>query len=267
MIQPIALKRLRPGNVMVKNPPLNMNTRREFVSPKNVLQPFHTLSVKVNRYFTDVNGTLVDKADAGLIAAGMAVNYPVFVLGQWDKESGYKAGLNIVAPLVPYYLTFVNGFGMTSNQIVTPFSGLNTIQPLLKAGDIVQVYADSLTAPTYFAWIVISGSVSGMASVLANCSSRQKDNRLMRLNCFEINFIADFTLQLPEAWHFVHVDNLGNVKDNQITYNMFNDPFNVLPNVLTFPTEFEFNQYIGIYLYMVLGVDTMNFNFNFKITE
>jgi len=48
---------------------------------------------------------------------------------------------------------------------------------------------------------------------------------------------------------------------------MFNNPFNVLPDVLTISTEFTFNQYIGIYLYMVLGVDSMQVNFNFKITE
>ena len=89
----------------------------------------------------------------------------------------------------------------------------------------------------------------------------------MRLRCDEINLIADFTAQLPEAWHYVHVDNLGNIKDNQVSYNMFLNPFDVLPNVLNLPTEFILNQYIGIYLNMVLAVDTMSVNFNFKIFE
>ncbi len=261
------LKQLRPGNVKVTNAPLNMNSHREILSSRNTLQPFHSLGVKVNRYFTDVDGRILAKNNAGLIAAGMAVNYPVFMLGQWDKESGYKAGLNIVPPFVSYYMTFVNGFGMTSNQIVTPFSGVNGIQPLLKNGDIVSVYTDNLLAPNYFCWMVVSSNVSGIASILNNSSTRQKDNRLMKLFCYEINLICNFQLQLSEAWHYVNVDNLGNVKDDQITYNMFNDPFNVLPDVLTFPTQFEFNQYIGIYLYMVLAIDTMSFNFNFKILE
>lgn len=263
------LKNLRPGNVAVINTPLDMNTRREYINPQSVLQPLHTLQTKVARYFTDVDGAILAKTDAGLVAAGMAVNYPVFMLGQWDKESGYKAGLNIVPPQgsAKYYLTFVNGYGMTSNQIVTPFSGFNGIQSLLKNGDVVQVYTDDLVSPNYFAWIVVSSNVTGLASVLNNLGTKQDDNRLMKLWCYEINLVTDFNLQLSEAWHYCHVDNLGNVKDNQITYNMFNNPFNVLPNVLPLATEFFLNQYIGIYLYMVLGVDSMSVNYNLKIVE
>lgn len=267
--EPRQLKNLRPGNVAVINKPIDMNSKREFVNPQSVLQPLHTLSTVVKRYFTDVDGRLLAKNNAGLVAAGMAVSYPVFMLGQWDKESAYKAGLNIVPPLgnAKYLQTFVNGYPLTTNQIVTPYSGVNAIQPLLKNGDIVQVYTDDLTAPNYFAWIVISSNVTGLASVLSNLGTRQDDNRLMKLFCYEINLITDFTLQLSEAWHYCHVDNLGNVKDNQVTYNMFNNPFNVLPNVLPLATEFILNQYIGIYLYMVLGVDTMSVNYNLKIVE
>ncbi len=267
MIKTTILKRIRPGNVRVIDRPLNMNSRREIVEPGSPLQPSHTMSVNVARYFTDVDGRIVAKNDAGLVAAGMAVKYPVFLLGQYDKESGYKAGLSIVPPIVPYYMTFINGFGMTSNQIVTPFSGFNEIQPLLKAGDIVQVFTDNLAAPNYFAWIVMSCNVSGLASILANVGTRQNDNRLMKLYCNEINFIGNFPEQLNEAWHYVNLDNLGNAKDNQVTYNMFNNPFNVLPDVLTIATEFLFNQYIGIYLYMVLAVDNMSVNFKFNIVE
>lgn len=269
MNRPIALKRIRPGNISVIDRPLNMNSRREFVSSKNTLQNRHTLSIKVNRYFTDVDGRILAKNDAGLVAAGMADKYPVFMLGQWDKESGYKAGLNVVPPLssAKYLQTFINGYPLTTNQILTPYSGVNEIQPLLKSGDIVQVYTDSLINPTYFCFIVLSSNVSGLASVMANMGTNQRDNRLMRLYCSDINLITDFSAQLSEAWHYVHIDNLGNVKDDQVTYNMFNSPFNVLPEVLTIQTEFEFNQYIGIYLYMALAVDSMSVNFNFQIIE
>ncbi len=266
---PIPLKRIRPGNVAVVDRPINMNTKREFVNPQSVLQPLHTFQTKVARYFTDVDGRLLAKNDAGLVAADMAVSYPVYMLGQWDKQSAYKAGQNIVPPVggAKYLQTFVNGFPMTSNQIVTPFSGVNALQPLLKPGDIVTVYTDDLTNPTYFAWIVLSSNVTGLNSVLENLGTTQNDNRLMKLFCYEINLVTDFSLQLSEAWHYCHVDNLGNVKDNQITYNMFNNPFNVLPNVLTLATEFFLNQYIGIYLYMVIGVDQMSVNYNLKIVE
>lgn len=269
MIIPRELKRIRPGNVMVRNASLNMNSKREFVGAENTLQPLHTLSLNVTRYFTDVNGTILAKNDAGLVAAGMTQKYPVFMLGEFDKMSGYKIGQNIVPPkgIVKYYLTFVNGYGMTTNQIVTPFSGVNDVQQMIKLGDIVQVYTDNLLSPNYFCFIVLSGETTGLASLMGNLGTKQNDNRLMKLHCYEIRLITDFIQQLPEAWNYVYADNLGNFKSNQITYNMFNNPFNVLPDVLTVSTEFDFNQYIGIYLYMVLAVDKMSVNFNFKIIE
>jgi len=254
---------------MVRNAPLQMNPKREYPDPSNTLQNLHTLSVNVTRYFTDVNGTLLDKNDAGLVAANMAVNYPVLVMGQWDLEGGYAVGQKVCPPLggAKYYMTFINGKGLTSQQICSTFSPANQIQSLLRIGDIVQVYTDNLQAPNYFVWIVLTSNAFPLASVMKNFSTKQDDNRLMKLFCYQINFKANFMLQLPEVWHYVNVDNLGAYKDNQITYNMFNNPMNVLPDFLTLQTEFLFNQYIGIYLYMVIGVDTMNFNFNLKMIQ
>lgn len=270
MIQSIPLKRLRPGNVIVKDTPVNMDSVRQYPSAKGPLvNARHSVSVVATRYFTDVNGAVLSKADAGLVAADMVHEYPVFLLGQFDKEGGYKVGHNILPPVgaAKYMQTFVNGYPLTTQQICSPYSPFNTIQRRIKQGDIVQVYADDPNAPTYFCFIVLSNPRQAYSSILANLSTKQNDNRLMKLYCHEVQFKADFQLQLQNAWHYVTVDNLGTFDDNQITYNQFNNPMNVLPDVLTIATEFTFNQYIGIYMYMSSDVDTMSFNFNLKMIE
>lgn len=269
MIRPIPLKALRPGNTKVVNPQLPMNVPREYPDPSNTLQYRHSLPVNVARIFTTVDGTIITKTNPVVIAAKMDVSYPVFLLSQFDREGGYSIGQKVVPPLggAKYLMTFVNGYGLTTNQICTPYSPFNTIQSQLKIGDIVQVYTDNLQSPNCFCFIVLTSTTQPMSSILANMSTRQVDNRIMKLYCENVLFKADFALQLSEPWHYVNIDNLGTYKDNQITYNMFYDPFNVLPDVLKITTEFTMNQYLGVYLYMVLGVDIMSFNFNLKMIQ
>src|SRR5689334_4319081 len=138
---------------------LPMDRRQEQLSDVDAgstLQRKHAMPVIVNRYFTDANGTVISKANAGLVAAGMATDYPLFVLGEFDRQGGYKTGQSILSPInvpgttSPVFLTsFVNGSPFTSNNIVTAFSPFNTIQPILKPGDIVTVWVDNLSVPTY----------------------------------------------------------------------------------------------------------------------
>lgn len=270
MIKSPPLKQLRPGNFRQIPPTIDMNQRREFVGPQSVLQPWHTVAIKVARYFTDVNGTVIDKTDAGLIAAGMVESYPVFILGEWDRQGGYRVGLSICPPIgnIRPLITFVNGVTGTSHNYITPFSIFNTIQQRLNIGDIVQVFVNDISSPSYFAWIVYSNNVAPLASIIANLATTQDDRRLMKLKATEINFVCtNFTLQLSEQWNYYHVDNIGRIKNNGISYNMFNTPMRVLPNVLTFQTSFDINQYVGIATYIISDIDEMTFNINTALTE
>lgn len=245
-----------------------MTPRQETIGPHSVLQPWHTIPIQVRRLFTTVDGQLVDKADAGLIAAGMVKKYPVYVLGTWDREGGYAVGLNINPPKPgTYSLTvFVNGAPFTSHNVCTPYSALNEIQNQLQRGDICHVFTNDLANPTYFAWIIYSANTAPLASILANLSTTQKDRRLGRLFCDDINFVAsDYINQLSEVWNYYHVDNIGRPNVQQISYAQFNDPMQVLPNVLTFKTNFEVDQYIGIATYIIPSIDEMTFNINTQI--
>lgn len=245
-----------------------MNQRRETVNPLSVLQPWHTIPIKVTRYFTDANGTVLPIADAGLVASGMVQNYPVFVLGEWDRQGGYRIGLNItpaVDPSKPLAI-FANGVNGTTHNYITPFSPANTLQQRLNIGDVVHVFYEA--SATYFCWIVYSNPVAPTSAILANLSSSQNDGRLMKLKAHAINFVcSNFRLQLNEAWNCYHVDNIGRLKNNQIPNAAFDSPMQVAPNVLKFDIDFDINQYVGIATYIIPSIDTMTFNIETQIKQ
>lgn len=268
MVHARQLKQLRSGNILIDAAPVNMNQRRETVNPYSVLQPWHTIPIKVTRYFTDNQGTILDIANAGLVASGMVQNYPVFVLGEWDRQGGYRIGLNIcpaVEPSKPLAI-FANGVNGTTNNYITPFSPFNNLQSRLNIGDIVHVFYES--TGTYFCWIVYSNPVAPTSAILANLSSTQDDGRLMRLHAHAINFVCNnFRLQLNEAWNFYHVDNIGRFKTNQMPIAAFDSPMQVAPNVLKFEAMFDINQYVGIATYIIPTIDTMTFNIETQIKQ
>lgn len=254
-------------------PTLNM-TRRPVqtsdVSAGSVLQGKHCLPVIATRYFTDVNGTIIDKADAGLVAAGMATSYPLFVLGEFDREGGYRTGLSQVSPVnvagfdPPKYLTsFVNGVTGTSHSVVTPFSPFNTIQPQLKNGDLVTVYVDNAATPNYYCFMVLTNNYAAMSSIMSNLKSSQADRRLGKLFVYEINWYSlEAQWELP--FNFIQSDNLGTWTNNPVQPSTFKTPFNVLEGFITVKTAFMLDQFMELAVLFLLASDTMSFNFNIQ---
>lgn len=251
----------------VNNPSLPMTRRQEQLSEVaagSTLQKRHSLPVIVTRYFTDVNGTIIPKADAGLVAAGMAVDYPIFLLGEFDREGGYKTGLMTLnaIPAVPY-TSFVNGVTGTSNNVITPFSPFNTIQGQLKPGDLCMVYTDNVITPTYFAWIVQTNNYAALSSILSNLKSIQMDRRLGPLFCYEINWYAPES-QWDRALHFIQSDNLGTWTDNQVQPYIFKTPFNVQQGFITVSCNFTVDQFMEIATMFEIATDQMSFNLNIE---
>lgn len=252
----------------INNPSLPMTRRQEQLSEVaagSTLQKRHSMPVIVTRYFTDVNGTIISKADAGLVAAGMNVNYPVYLLGEFDRQGGYKTGLLTVLPTFPAvpYTSFVNGVTGTSNNVVTPFSPFNTIQGQLKPGDLVMIYVDNVVTPTYFSWIVQTNNYAALSSILGNLKSIQADRRLGPLFCYEINWYAPES-QWDQVLHFLQSDNLGTWADNQIQPYIFKTPFNVQQGFITIACNFTVDQFMEIATTFEIGTDQMSFNFNIE---
>lgn len=253
--------------------PINMTPAREQLSEVDAgstLQRKHSMSLSAKRYFTDVNGTVLSKADAGLVAAGMATAYPLFLLGEFDRQGGYKTGLATLQPVqVPgttppvIFTTFVNGATGTSNNVVTPLSPFNTIQALLKQGDIVVVYTDNVQTPTYFCFMVVSNPYAAMSSIMANLVSSQADRRLGPLWCYEINWYAP-AAQWEKPLNFITSDNLGTWRNNPVQPYIFDTIYNALPDFITVKTSFVLDQFMLIALMYDLATDNMTFNFNIQ---
>lgn len=244
---------------------LPMTRRQEQTSDidaGSTLQRKHSMPITVKRFFTDVNGTIIAKTDVVLVASGIVENYPVYLLGEFDRQGGNKTGIQNLRPVIAKpYMNFVNGCGNTSQNVVTPFSPFNTIQSQLNIGDIVNVWTDNVLAPNYFAWIVQSNAYASLASILGNLKSTQSDKRFGPLFVYELNWYA-LEAQWDQALHFIQSDNLGTFTDNQVQAYIFKTPFNVQEGFITVKTSFIMDQFILVAVMMEVATDTMNFNFN-----
>src|SRR5712672_3291926 len=83
----------------------------------------YTFAVNVKRFYTNVDGSLVAKA---AVPAALKLKFPVFMLGDFDRQGGYRIGLQAVPPFPGafYLLSFVNGAGFGTYNVVG-FSGFD----------------------------------------------------------------------------------------------------------------------------------------------
>jgi hypothetical protein len=257
------LSLIRPSRVRNARRPMDFNKEWTQVGPKSVLQPVQTIPLLVRKFYTDVNGTVIDKTTA---PAALQIKMPVFFLGDFDRMGAYRTALQVVPPVAGCFFlqSFINGSGATVFDIVgvNPFSD---IQTQLNPGDMVNVFTDSLTAPNYYVWTVIGGTYASMASIIGNTSSSQQDGRLGQLNVDYINLYVDSTtLQLYQPLNFTRLFNTGTFRNDSVNPSMFKTPFNKLRNLVTLDTQFIIDQYIGINFYMGYDTDTVQMDLILK---
>jgi len=219
----------------------------------------HTLPLTVRRYYTDIDGILIDKS---LVPATLKVAYPVYVLGTFDKNGGYAVGNKMLPPIngSQYIMSYVHGIGVT----FLSFTGLNNIYTRLTLGDIVHIFTDNIVNPNYFIWIVQSNNAGAIGSIIDNVETVQKDNRIGKLWVESINYFSDSITQYTEPLHIIQVDNLGTPRDNQLQPSMFQSPDQYLNDFTDIKLRFYIDQYIGIYTYLLFNTDSLNLNFRLQ---
>lgn len=243
---------------------VDISIKKQTVNPATVLVRNHTIPIQIKKIYSDVDGIVIDK---NTIPANLQVRVPVFLLGEFDRLGGYSIGLQNIAPdlNLKYLMTFVNGFGATSANVVG-FSGVNTVQQQLKVGDIVTVFTDDILAPSYFIWIVVQNNYSSIASIVGNMKSIQNDRRIGPIIIHEINYRADNDLQLGEGLQIVHYSNIGTWKANQIDpLGIYRTPFDVqtgLVRIVVNPVSLD--QYIGINTNMLFASDVLTMDLKIK---
>lgn len=220
----------------------------------------HSVPLKISRYYTNVDGVVLDK---NTVPAALQTKYPVLLLGQFDRQGGYKKSLNSVPTMEGtfFYMTFVQGI----NSPFLSFTGVNTIKSKIKTGDIIEVYTDNLEAPNYFIWFVISAEPVSIASIISNTESTQNDGRIGTLFVKNYNYVVDNNNQYYEPIHYTRFDNIGNYRDEQIQPHIFITPSVQQSGILTIDTDFKLDQYIGINIYFLF--ETNEITLTLKVVQ
>jgi hypothetical protein len=218
-------------------------------------QPFFgtaSLTVNINKYYTDVDGAIIAKATA---PAALKNPIPIFMLGNFDRNGGYGIGQRTLSFQGAYLLmTYVHGVGQ-------PFlwdSGLNTVQSEFVDGDIITVFTDSISAPTGFVFIQQTISYGGLSSVLENNFSN-----IMKVN--KIALQVDNEDQLSQGWQIVRFDPLGLFQQEGFNIIQFRPTFYKLTDFIELALSFDLTPMIGINFLMTYTSDLIQVNF--KVTK
>jgi len=220
-----------------------------------------TISITVTRYYTNVDGQILDKNDPAVPAA-LQVAFPVYMLGNFDRMGANRIGAKSVpTPLTAFFLTtFTWGFG--AQQPFLTFTGLSEIKAKIFNGDIVTVYTDSLDAPTCFAWIVQSSQDGApVASIIGNTESVQDDGRVGQMNVTGVNFFTDNENQLLQDWQIIHADNTGQFRSQTFQPNLYKTPEYAINRFVDLDLRFKLTQYFGINFYITFESSTLSLRF------
>lgn len=260
----ITFQKRRPnGNIFPDGTYLDISTKQRAPAFNNPYVKCHSIPVTIKRYFTDVNGTIVDK---NTVPDALKTFYPFFVFGEFDRQGGYGMSLKALAPdpSTKYLLSFVNGNAFMSQMIAGGFSGVNDIKNFIAVGDLVHVYTDDNQNPNYFIWIVQTFNQGSLGSVLNNAASAQKDGLIGPITLESWKFHADNENQFGQPFWLIRSTNITTIQVNQLQPNVFKDPFVEQINLIEVTASFNLDQYLGIGVKFLFDTDiiTMNFKLN-----
>lgn len=243
---------------------IDISIKQQTVNARSVLVRDHTIPINIKKYYSDVDGIVFNK---NLVPNALQVKIPVFLLGDFDKQGGYKVGLQNIAPEqnLKYLMTFVNGLGCNVSNVIG-YTGVSTIQNFINIGDIVQVYTDNVVSPSIFIWIVIQNTYASIASIIGNSESIQNDRRIGPIFVHEINYLADNDNQLRESLQIVHYSNIGTWKANQIDpLGIYRTPFDVQTGLVRIQVKpFSLDQYLGINTNLLFETEKLSLDFKIK---
>jgi len=252
------------GQFFPKGTYLDFGTKLRRPEIDNPYMRDHSIQIRVKRFFTDVNGTIINKNAAPL---PMQVEYPFYLFGDFDRQGGYSIGLKTLGPVstTKYLMTFVNGHGLTS-AIIIGFTGANTIQSQLAVGDIIHVFCDDTQNPTFFVWVVLHNGFGSLASIIGNSETTQQDGLIGPIYVKSFHYASDNVRQFDYPYYFVRYTNITAWKNDQVQPMMFKDPFTEQEKLLNVQVEFGLDQYLGIAQYFLFDTEIIDFNFKIKIT-
>jgi hypothetical protein len=245
---------------------IDLNIKRQPINARSVLVRDHTIPVLVKKLYTDVDGVVIAK---NTIPVAMQKKVPAFLLGEFDRQGGYKIGAQATGldAGLKYLMSFINGNGAGIHSVVG-FSGLATIGNYIATGDIVTVFCDSLINPGYFVWIIVQNNYASIASIIGNTESSQNDRRIGPIVITEFHIQTDTESQLSQAIKILHYSNIGTWRTNSIDpLGMYRTPMDVQEGLIRIPVKPLFlDQYFGLAFNMLYECDEMHIDFK-VVTE
>lgn len=219
-----------------------------------------SLPIVIKRFFTDVNGVIVDKA---AVPAALQVSYPVWMFGEFDRMGGFNLANKNTPPNpgTPYLCTFIYG---VNNPLFFGFSGASDIQGKLQIGDIVNIFTDNLIAPNYFIWIVQSCPTKPLASILQNISNLAKEGKYEFLRSSAIDFYTDEATQYDVNLQWITYNYIGLVKTNNLEPSIYLTPNIPQNGFVRIYWNTEITQYLGLNTYLLFATDNLTLNFQIK---
>lgn len=248
------------GNRFPNGTPIPMGTTQRSPAINNPYTKNHSIPVTIRRHFTDVNGTVINKAT---VPAALQVEYPFYVFGEFDRQGGYNSGLQALAPVngTHYLLSFIQGNGFITSFLTGGFSGANTIKELVSVGDIVHVYTDDTQNPTYFIWIVQHFGQRALGAVVANSDSSQRDGLINKIFLESFKYHSDNVRQFDYPFYFIRSTNIATYKTDQVQPMIYKDPFVQQAELLEVEVNFNLDQYLSVGQYFLFATDIITMNF------
>lgn len=227
---------------------------------KKMLAPVYkkdTLQIEVKRYFTDVLGTIVNKA---AVPAALQIDYPVYVFGEYDRVGAYQLGIKNLPskPGVFYYCSYVWG---VNSPFIFGFTGLSNIEGQLNPGDLVTVYTDNLNAPNYFVFIVQRCSGKSLASILQNLPALPYDADYGYINVKKLQYYTDNLQQWKENLLMLNYDFLGLVQSDGVSPISYRPAISLQDQFIEIVWTFTLTQYAAMNTYMLFATDLITFTF------
>jgi hypothetical protein len=213
-----------------------------------------SINLNVHRYITDVDGRVLV---GGVVPTIMRKNFPVFLLGNYDRIGGYTLMQKTIAQ--PSQLSFLCTYVQGVNLPMLFATGFNEVFAYFRTGDIITVWVDDFNNPNYFAFIqqtVQNGSVS---SIISNPENQQ-------IEVENVSLQVDNENQLNKSWQITWFDNRGNTKNNPVNVgSIYRGPFYRLTDFIDLNISFELSHYMGITFLMLY--DSQEININFRINN
>lgn len=217
--------------------------------PPETIEDVIELSVK--RYFTDVDGTIVDK---NTVPAVLQTAYPYFLFSQFDQNGGYRISLE-QAPTKPG-THFLRWFVKDSDYNFIQFSGLNDVHKEINRGDLVFQFADDVENPNFFVFVVLQADKRSIASIFKNNPS---EYTLKNFKIFGDNEEV-FRMGIKK----IQANRMGIYSSDTISVSSYKTPDYETDGFIKVPLSGRLNPYLGLVSYIPFSADEINYTISIK---